>query len=204
MKSIDKIIKKELKKKGNKSKIIPNNLLYNVSVDMEFAKWLGYENKNIKERKKYLLSLSIEELNKKQIEELKEYNEEIIYSNLLNKYAYHLEECSDEEYTLCAIYINTHSIEELMKSKLSNDEIKYCNEVITKLFMNTNKSELNEYLMSFNTLYDINAYKNMSMLDSYIFHQLSKLLIQNNIISINDQINNSNNIKIYALNYQAN
>ncbi len=195
--NIDKIIKKDLKKK-NKSKLFLNNPLFNVTLDMEFAKWLSYENNDENERRKYLLSLNIEELTKDQIEELKIYNNEKIYSRLFNKYAYNIEELSDEEYIEVCNYMNTHSIEDLMNSKLNKDELIILRDKIVELYASLNKNDLYNYLINYNTLNDINSYKNMSIYDSFIFHYLANVYIENNITNINQIMNNDS--KIYVFN----
>ena len=202
MSSIDKIVKKELKKK-NKSKIILNKPLFNVTTDMEFAKWLDYETQEDINKINYLLSLPIEKLTNEQVEDLKIYNERKVYSKLFSKYAYHLQDCSNEEYIEVYNYMKTHSIEELMNNKLTKEEIEKSNIKIVEIIIGLSKNEIYKYLNDFNTTNDIDAYKNMNIIDSYIFHHLSSLLAINKVFSFIDKVGtdiNISNNKVYTLN----
>lgn len=203
MRGIDKIIKKELKKK-KKSKIILNNSLFNVTPDMEFAKWLDYKSIEEQNRIDYLSKLSIEELTNNQIEELKFFNEQKIYSRLLNKYAYNLNECSNDEYFLACTYMKTHSIDDLMNNKLTLLEQKIAKDKIYELYNKLSTKDILNYLNSFNTSNDINAYKNMNIIDSYIFHYLSNLVIDNKITIIDSTMINNKVYSLNNLNYKVN
>ena len=197
---IDRIVKKELKKK-KKAKVLLGNSLYSVTSDMEFAKWLKYE--TVEE--KNILALPIETLTLDQIEELKKINERRIYSRIFNKYAYNLEECSNEEYIVVYDYMKTHFIEDLMEERLTPLELSYAKDKIAKIYISFDSKQLNSYLDSFNTVNDKDAYKNMDIIDSYIFHYLSKTFIESKMKSTNNTI--EPDVKIYTLNnlcYKAN
>ena len=193
--NIDKLIKKEVKKKENKSKINFGYSIFGVTKDMEFRKWLNYESNEEKEKKE-LFSINFENLTLNQIEELKIYNEEKIYSNLFNKYEFNTKECNYEDYLMIYNYMNTHSIEALMAKKLTQKEIEIANNKVMELFLQLNKDQINEYLLSFNTLNNPDEYYNMNIIDAYIFHRLGNIYLENKIIPVNDLINSNSKILV--------
>lgn len=144
---------KVMKEEG--TRIIPNPQVNNIDL---YSRWLSYEPsfevKKIVEQKKM--------------------------SILFKKYG--TKEITLKEYLKVYNYMKNNSLIELMKSKLSKEELKYADEQI-EYYKNVSKEELNNKVNLENN--------NLSMVDSYILYELSKISYKRNIDDLENIIESS-------------
>ena len=161
------------------------DIISGVTTDIEFDKWLNYETDEEKNKKKYLLSLDIEKLDNNQIEELKIYNEQDIYSQIINKYTYNIEECTKEECDAAIEYICSHSLDSIINNKIKEEDKKLADNKVTKMFLYMNKRELSDFINSYNN----QNFKNINIIDAYIYHQVS--VLYNKMIEQEEKVSNN-------------
>lgn len=154
---------------NNNENEIKNSSFFNIPLEVEFEKWLNYIPDFEKRRKDFLYSIPIKKLSFNEFEELKLYQEQDIYSKIFeNNY-------TEKENTLLHNYMNSHSIFELMNSKLTKNEIEFCKARINEIILNYSENELIKYLNNFT----IEKYKNMNIIDAYIFHHIANFYKNN-------------------------
>ena len=162
--SIDKIIAKEMA--DSNSKTFP--LKYGINYYIEWLKWLEYipEFENI--RRQELESKKIDELSLEELNELKKYLKQLQMLELFKLYG--TNNISKEDYMRIYNYMKDCSIEDLMLSKLSKDELLYAKEKIGSL-KELSTLELKENILDKNK----ENFEKLSMVDAYIFHMASKI-----------------------------
>lgn len=163
----DKFIASEMVKNGGKAKIIRD--IGNVSPDIEWIKWLSYEPEFEKKRIEYFDSKKVSELSYEELEEASRYSKNKIFARLFKIYG--TSECSKEDYMKVYDYMCNESIEALMLSKLTSEELQYAKNEITRL-SHISKEELNAKVKKEQ---DPEKYEQLSMVDSYILHIISNI-----------------------------
>ena len=148
-----------------------SNIISGVTTDIEFDKWLSYESDEYKKRKLELLSLDIERLDNKQIEELKKYNEDSIYSRVINKYTYDVDSCTHKEYNAAVEYICSHSLDDLINRRISKEDKKIGDDKFNTMFLYMNKNNL----LNFINNYTNQNFKDISIIDAYVYHKALNL-----------------------------
>ncbi len=169
MSNINRIIAKEMSKMDGKAKIIHGNIVGNVSPDMEWIKWLSYEPEFEKKRIEYFDSKKKSELSYEELEEASRYSRNKIFARLFKIYG--TSECSEEDYMKVYDYMCNESIEKLMLSKLTSEELRYANQEITRL-SEISKEQLRAIV---NEAQKPEKYEQLSMVDSYILHVISDI-----------------------------
>ncbi len=113
---------------GSSVKVIHGECIGNVDPYIEWIKWLSYIPEFQKERIQYLNSKTVEELTLEEIDELKIYKNQNKMLELFKIYG--TNKISKEEYMEVYNFMETESIDKLMISKLSKQELKYAKEQI--------------------------------------------------------------------------
>ena len=105
---------------------------------------------------------------------------------------YGTSKCKEEEYMLVYDYMVNESIEKLMLSKLTKEELQYAKKEIIRL-SKIPKEELNTKITKERTKEN---YPKLSMVDSYILHVISDINHNRNVSNlsklIGEQINHNN------------
>lgn len=106
---------------------------------------------------------------------------------------YGTSDISKDEYIEVYNYMTKYSIEDLMLSKLSKEELSYAKERI-QYFSQTAKEELE---LKIKEEQNINNYNKLSMVDSYILHIISQINYARSIAKLNRQIDSQLNRNAY-------
>ena len=175
---------------SNKNKIIAKSLLNSkgkvkrnidsidsgiFSVSNEWIKWLSYEPKFDKERRKKLRHKNIEKLSEEELRWLCEYKHRKYMLDLFIRNA--KGECSSSEYEKIYYYMEK-PIEDLMLDKLSKKELKEARAKIIRL----KKSSLEELNKKVKEEQEPKNYDKLSMVDSYVLHVISGFVYKRNIM----------------------
>ena len=150
-------------------KIFPKYLSGTISPDVEWIKWLSYVPEFEKKRIEYFDSKKISELSLEELEEAKRYNRNKIFARLIKTYG--TSECSKEDYMRVYDYMCNESIEELMLSKLTSEELRYAKNAISRLSKLPNE----QLCVKVKEEQIPEKYEQLSMVDSYILHIISKI-----------------------------
>ena len=175
---IDVILAREMAK-GN-CKIERGNVLGNVVPSMEWSKWLSYEPDFEKKRIEELETkkeLSYEETN-----ELNLYKRNKLFAKLFK--LYNANKCEPQDYMSVYNFMGKESIEKLMISKLTKEELTYAKEEIDRL----SKLPNNELNAKINEEKQSQVYKNLSMVDSYILHIIADINFVRYFNELNEQL----------------
>ena len=127
--------------------------------------------------------------NKKVIElllsELDELRENLYQKRMLDLIKiYGTEQISKDEYMEVYDYIKNESIDRIMLSKLTKEELDYVKENISK-YSSLSREELN---LKINKEQEKSTYNSLSMVDSYILHIISRISFSRSIGKLNDEI----------------
>ncbi len=182
MSNFNRIMAKEMARMGGKVKIIHGNVIGNISPDIEWIKWLSYEPEFEKKRIEYFDSKKISELSYEELEEASRYSRNKIFARLFKIYG--TSECSEEDYMKVYDYMCNESIEKLMLSKLTSEELRYAKQEITRL-SEVSKEQLSAKV---NEEQKPERYEQLSMVDSYILHIISDIDYARSISSLNREI----------------
>lgn len=182
MSNFNRIMAKEMARMGGKVKIIHGNVIGNISPDIEWIKWLSYEPEFEKKRIEYFDSKKISELSYEELEEASRYSRNKIFARLFKIYG--TSECSEEDYMKVYDYMCNESIEKLMLSKLTSEELRYAKQEITRL-SEVSKEQLSDKV---NEEQKPERYEQLSMVDSYILHIISDIDYARSISSLNREI----------------
>ena len=182
MGELNRIMAKEMSKSGGKVKVIHGNVFGNVSPDIEWSKWLSYEPEFEKKRIEYFDSKKISELSYEELEEVNRYRRNKVFARLFRIYG--TSECSEEDYMKVYNYMCNESIEELMLSKLTFEELQYAKQEIIRL-SKFSKEQLN---VKIKEEQKVNVYSQLSMVDSYILHFISNINYARNMFDSNKRI----------------
>ena len=166
MSDFHKIMTKAMFNMGCTTKIINGHVIGNVSPDIEWTKWLSYEPEFEKKRIEYLDTKKVYELSYEELEEESKYSRNKIFARLFKIYG--TDECSEEDYMRIYDYMCNESIEKLMLSKLTIEELQYAKQEITRL-SKISKEELSTKVREEQIL---SNYEQLSMVDLYITHDI--------------------------------
>lgn len=164
------------------TKLIHGEVMGNINPYEEWIKWLSYIPEFQKTRIQELNSKTGEELTSKELEEIKFYKKQFRMLELFKIYG--TDKISKDEYMEVYNYMINHSIDELMLSKLSVKELKNAKEQI-QYFTQLSNEELREKIL-FEQKND--NYKNLSMVDSYILHIISRINYKRNMEKLDNEI----------------
>ena len=167
---------------GGKVKIIHGNVVGNVSPNIEWVKWLSYEPEFEKKRIEYFDSKKISKLSLEELEEASKYSRNKVFARLFKIYG--TSECSEEDYMKVYNYMCNESIEELMLSKLTSEELRYAKQEITRL-SKVSKEQLSAKVREEQTP---EKFEQLSMVDSYILHIISDIDYARSMANLNRRI----------------
>lgn len=156
-----------LRKEEITEKLVSKQVLGNVSLDVEWLKWLSYEPEFERARIEKLEAKKISETSNEELMEIRKYQQNILMKSLFKKYR--TGDCLEEEYMMIDDYICSESIEKLMLSKLTSLELKQAKEEIIRL-SNLSKEEL---MVKVSLEQSPEEYEKLSMVDAYILHVVS-------------------------------
>ena len=182
MSDFNRIMAREIAKMGGKAKIIHGNVIGNVSPDIEWIKWLSYEPEFEKKRIEYFDTKKVSELSYEELEEANKYSRNKIFAKLFKIYG--TSECSEEDYMRVYDYMCNESIEELMLSKLTSEELKYAKKEIIRL-SKVSKEQLSAKVKEEQKPEN---YAQLSMVDSYILHIISDINYARSMSDLNRKI----------------
>ena len=163
-----KIMAREISKTTD-GKVIYGNKIGNIYPSIEWFKWLSYIPEFEKERIEYLDSKKISELSYEELEEASIYIRNKIFTRLFRIYG--TSECSEEDRIKVFDFMHKESIEKLMLSKLTSEELQYAKQEITRL-CKTSKEQLHAKVTEESKPEN---YAQLSMVDSYILHIISNI-----------------------------
>ena len=178
----NRIMAREMAKIGGKVKIIHGNVVGNVSPNIEWVKWLSYEPEFEKKRIEYFDSKKISKLSLEELEEASKYSRNKVFARLFKIYG--TSECSEEDYMKVYNYMCNESIEELMLSKLTSEELRYAKQEITRL-SKVSKEQLSAKVREEQTP---EKFEQLSMVDSYILHIISDIDYARSMANLNRRI----------------
>lgn len=182
MSDFNRIMAREIAKMGGKAKIIHGNVIGNVSPDIEWIKWLSYEPEFEKKRIEYFDTKKVSELSYEELEEASKYSRNKIFAKLFKIYG--TNECSEEDYMRVYDYMCNESIEELMLSKLTSEELKYAKKETIRL-SKVSKEQLSAKVKEEQKTEN---YAQLSMVDSYILHIISDINYARSMSDLNRKI----------------
>lgn len=164
---------------GYRDKIIPGGN-GGVSPDIEWLKWLSYEPEFEKQRIRYLNSKKSSELSYEELEEKIKYNKNRELAKLFKSYG--TAQCLEDDYMKVYDCMFNESIEKLMLSKLTKEEIRYAKKEITRL------SKMEKKQLSAKIDEETKKYEQLPMVDSYILHVVSDINFCRGLNDLNETI----------------
>lgn len=179
--SLNEILAREMAKSDGKAKITYGKAIVNVSPDIEWLKWLSYEPEFEKNRIEYFDSKKVSELSLEELAEASRYIRNRVFAELFKIYG--TSECSKEDYMKVYKYMRNESIEELMISKLTLEELQYARQEITRL------SKIPSDELSCIIKEKQGKYEQLSIVDSYILHIISGIDYARGLSSLDKAIN---------------
>lgn len=182
MSDYNRILARQMAKSGGKVKVVCGNVVGNVLPCAEWIKWLNYEPEFEKRRIEYLDTKKISELTTEELKEASKYSRNKVFAKLFKIYG--TSECSEEDYMKVYDYMCNESIEELMLSKLTSEELQYAKQEITRL-SKVSKEQLSVKLREEQTP---EKYEQLSMVDAYILHLISDINYARSMADLNRRI----------------
>lgn len=164
-----RILAKLFAERGSNAKMISGDCVGQINPYIEWVKWLSYEPEFEKEMMDYLEAKDASEITLEEEAKRHLIIRNRLFAPLFKKYG--SDNCSKEEYMQVYDFMCTESIEELMLSKLTSEELKYAKKRIVKL-SKLPEEELSEKVHKGQKE---EVYNNLSMVDSYILHIISKI-----------------------------
>lgn len=177
-----RVTNKAITKMIKKVKIIPKYIIGNISPVIEWIKWLSYEPEFEKKKIEYFDSKKVSELSYEELEEASRYSRNKIFAKLFKIYG--TSECSNDDYMKVYKFMCNESIEKLMLSKLTSEELQYAKQEITRLREIPNE-QLSDKVKEENKP---EKYKQLSMVDSYILHIISNINYAKKISDLDERI----------------
>lgn len=181
MSELNEIMARRYAQNGG-GKIIPGYTPGKVSPYLEWLKWLSYEPNFEKER--------IESLNTKKVLELTLDELDYVRTNRRNKILaglfkiYGTAECTEEQYMTVYNCMRTESIEKLMLSKLTDEEIEYAKSEVARL-SSVSQEELSKKVTEEQRPEN---YESLPMIDAYILHIISGAVFASRMENVNLEI----------------
>ena len=167
---------------GSDVKIIHGEVIGNIDPYIEWIKWLSYVPEFQKSRIQELNSKRVEEMTLEELDELRAYKSQIRMLGLFKIYG--TKEISKDEYMEVYDFMLNQSIDELMLSKLSSEELRYAKDQI-QYFSQIPSEELRKKV---NEEQKVDNYENLSMVDSYILHIISRVNFVRSMSKFNRKI----------------
>ncbi len=167
---------------GSNIKIIHGEVVGNANPYIEWIKWLSYIPKFQEVKLQEVSSKKVEELTGEEIDELNTYKRQNRMLKLFKLYG--TKEISKDEYMEVYNFMVNQSIDELMLSKLTIEELRYAKSQI-QYFSEIASEELRKKV---NEERKADNYENLSMVDSYILHVISKISFAKSIIELDRKI----------------
>lgn len=167
---------------GTKTKVICGEVMGNIDPLTEWIKWLSYTPDFQKKRINELQNKKVIELSLSELDELRENLYQKRMLDLIKIYG--TEQISKDEYMEVYDYIKNESIDRIMLSKLTKEELDYVKENISK-YSSLSREELN---LKINKEQEKSTYNSLSMVDSYILHIISRISFSRSIGKLNDEI----------------
>lgn len=187
---------------GSGAKIIYGEIIGNVDPYIEWIKWLSYVPEFQQSRIKELNSKKIEDMSLEELDEVRNYKNQKRMLKLFKIYG--SSDISKEEYMEVYNYMVNQSIDELMLSKLTSEELNYAREQIQH-YSQIPKDELKKKVK---TEQKEDNYKKLSMVDSYILHIISRINFARSLAeldrNIEAQLNLNAAMRQKSLYYAAN
>ena len=199
--SINRAMAKMLADSNGKAKIV-HSKFKGINPCLEWLKWLTYESDYEKELMSSISLKPIFQISYAQLEQIYRIKKNIFFADLFKKYS--LGNCTKEEYMMVYDYMQAVSIETLMKSKLTAEELNIAKEKISQMNMLPNEeiSKLIEEQQKEEN------YNNLSMIDSYVLHVISNHNYIKNINKLDKelkaQINTNEAVRQRSLYYANN
>lgn len=175
MSNIWKILVQEMSKSSGSVKIVSKDY-------KEWIAWLNYESEFEKQRKNYLMSRKFEELNKSEQIELSHYIKYQTYANLFNKYETNT--CTQEEYIKVCNFMKIESLEDLITSKLTVEELVYVKSEINRIENLSSADFESEY----RKLRDSYFNEQLTMAERYVYYLSSRIAAYRSHISAENEI----------------
>lgn len=182
MSSYNRMMANMMAELGGKVKVITGNVIGNVSPDIEWIKWLNYEPQFEKDRINYLENKTVSKLSIKDLEEIIRYRRNKEFAELFKQYC--SGEISKNNYVRVFDFMSNESIDNLMLSKLTREELLYAKEEIFRL----SKISQEELSQKVKEEHKEEVYKSLSMVDSYILHQISNINYARSLDKLNKMI----------------
>ena len=148
----------------------------------EWIAWLNYEPEFEKQRKKYLMSRKFEELNASEQIELSHYIKYQTYADLFNKYETNT--CTQEEYIKVCNFMKIESLEDLIISKLTAEELNYVKSEINRI----ENLSLTDFESEYRKLRDLHFNEQLTMTERYVYYLSSRIAAYRNNIRVENEI----------------
>ena len=175
MSNIWKILVQELSKSNGSYKIVTKDY-------KEWIAWLNYEPEFEKQRKKYLMFRKFEELNASEQIELSHYIKYQTYADLFNKYETNT--CTQEEYIKVCNFMKIESLEDLIISKLTAEELNYVKSEINRI----ENLSLTDFESEYRKLRDLHFNEQLTMTERYVYYLSSRIAAYRNNIRVENEI----------------
>ena len=167
---------------GTKAKAIYGNTLGTINPYLEWLKWLSYTPEFEKNRMEELKNKPINMLSVSELDELINLLSQERIGKLFSLYG--TIQISKDDYMEVYDYMCEKSIDKLMLSKLSKEELKYATKAIKKY----EKLPYDKLSAKINRETKENVYESLSMVDSYILHAISIFSIQKSISDMDGKL----------------
>ena len=171
MSNIWKILVQEMSKSNGSAKIVTKDY-------KEWIAWLNYEPEFEKQRKNYLMSRKFEELNESEQIELSHYIKYQTYADLFNKYETNT--CTQEEYIKVCNFMKIESLEDLIISKLTAEELNYVKSEINII----ENLSLTDFESEYRKLRDSYFNEQLTMTERYVYYLSSRIAAYRNNIRV--------------------
>ena len=175
MSNIWKILVQEMSKSNGSAKIVTKDY-------KEWIAWLNYEPEFEKQRKKYLMSRKFEELNASEQIELSHYIKYQTYADLFNKYETNT--CTQGEYIKVCNFMKIESLEDLIISKLTAEELNYVKSEINRI----ENLSLTDFESEYRKLRDLYFNEQLTMTERYVYYLSSRIAAYRNNIRVENEI----------------
>lgn len=175
MSNIWKILVQEMSKSSGSVKTVSKDY-------KEWIAWLNYESEFEKQRKNYLMSRKFEEMNESEQIELSHYIKYQTYANLFNKYETNT--CTQEEYIKVCNFMKIESLEDLIISKLTAEELVYVKSEINRIENLSSSDFESEY----RKLRDLYFNEQLTMAERYVYYLSSRIAAYRSHISAGNEI----------------
>ena len=175
MSNIWKILVQEMSKSNGSAKTVTKDY-------KDWIAWLNYEPEFEKQRKNYLMSRKFEELNESEQIELSHYIKYQTYADLFNKYETNT--CTQEEYIKVCNFMKIESLEDLIISKLTAEELNYVKSEINRI----ENLSLTDFESEYRKLRDSYFNEQLTMTERYVYYLSSKIATYRNNIRVENEI----------------